>query len=540
MTKTFHTTCNTVLEWGYTSGKAYADPFNQVELDLAFSGPDGQELRLPAYWSGGQEWRVRFSAPQPGRYTFRTTCSDPDNESMHAQHGEVEADPYTGDNPLFRHGGLRPSADRRYLEHLDGTPFFWLGDTWWMALTDRLKWPEEFKIWVEDRATKGFTVVHMVAGLFPDMPAFDPRGKNEGGYAWETDFERVNPAFFDQADLKVQWAVGCGLTPLIVGAWGYYLPWLGLERMKKHWRYLAARWSAYPVLWCLAGEVSMPWYLSERKEAEPEEQRAGWTEVGKYLREIDAYRRPVTAHTAAMMDSAKELIDPAPLDFNFIQTGHGNLTVAIGAAKRTHDVITSTSLFPVIQGEVCYEGILGSALQDVQRFLFWSSILQGAGGYSYGANGLWQINRPGKPYGPSPHGMAWGGYAWPEALQLPGAAQIALGKKLLERYRWWLFEPHQEWVTPHAGGEDYFQPYAAGIAGEVRMVYFPWPVAPWVKPFPRILGLEKGVIYNAFYFNPLTGQEYPAGQAQDDQDGAWRVPMPESGVDIVLVLERAV
>ena len=72
MTKIFHTTCNTVLEWGYTSGKAYSDPFNQVELDVAFCNPEGQELRVPAYWCGGQEWRVRFSAPQPGRYTFRT------------------------------------------------------------------------------------------------------------------------------------------------------------------------------------------------------------------------------------------------------------------------------------------------------------------------------------------------------------------------------------------------------------------------------------------------------------------------------------
>jgi hypothetical protein len=282
----------------------------------------------------------------------------------------------------------------------------------------------------------------------------------------------------------------------------------------------------------------MPWYLSERKQAEPEEQRAGWTEVGRYLRQIDAFCRPVTAHTAAMMDSAKELTDPAPLDFNFIQTGHGNLNVAIDAAKRTHDVIASTVLHPVMQGEVCYEGILGSATQEVQRFLFWSSMLQGASGFSYGANGLWQINRPEKPYGPSPHGMAWGGPAWPEALQLPGARQIALGKKLLERYPWWEFQPHPEWVEPHAGGENYFQPYAAGIPSQVRMVYFPWPLAPWVKPIPQIRGLEQGVIYNAFYYDPANGLEYPVGQAMGDDDGVWTICMPPTMVDIVLVLEK--
>ncbi len=210
----------------------------------------------------------------------------------------------------------------------------------------------------------------MVAGLFPDMPAFDPRGKNEGGYAWETGFERINPAFFDQADLKVQWLIRNEIVPLIVGAWGYYLPWLGVERMKKHWRYLVARWGAYPVVWCLAGEVTMPWYLSERKEADQLDQRAGWAEVGNYLKQIDPYHRPITAHTAYYGDSAKELTDPTSLDFNFIQTGHGNLNVAIGAAKRTHEVLRSTSLHPVVQGELCYEGILGVAWQDVQRFCF--------------------------------------------------------------------------------------------------------------------------------------------------------------------------
>jgi len=38
-----------------------------------------------------------------------------------------------GEDILFRHGQLRVSIDRRYLEHLDGTPFFWLGDAWWMG-----------------------------------------------------------------------------------------------------------------------------------------------------------------------------------------------------------------------------------------------------------------------------------------------------------------------------------------------------------------------------------------------------------------------
>ena len=37
--------------------------------------------------------------------------------------------PYAGSNALYRHGILRPHKSGRFLEHADGVPFYWLGDT---------------------------------------------------------------------------------------------------------------------------------------------------------------------------------------------------------------------------------------------------------------------------------------------------------------------------------------------------------------------------------------------------------------------------
>jgi len=45
--------------------------------------------------------------------------------------------------------------------------------------------------------------------------------------------------------------------------------------MKRHWRYLVARWGAYPVVWCLAGEGTMPYYLSIAKERDAAEHAPG-------------------------------------------------------------------------------------------------------------------------------------------------------------------------------------------------------------------------------------------------------------------------
>jgi hypothetical protein len=108
-------------------------------------------------------------------YRFQTECSDTRNAGLHGVRGEVTITPYTGENPLFRHGPVRVADDLRHFAYADGSPFFWLGDTSWMGLTKRLTWPEDFQQLTADRRAKGFTVVQIVAGLYPDMPAFDER-----------------------------------------------------------------------------------------------------------------------------------------------------------------------------------------------------------------------------------------------------------------------------------------------------------------------------------------------------------------------------
>jgi hypothetical protein len=276
--RTYYATQRLVQEWGFTSGKAYADPFNQVELNVIFTDPQGQEHRMPTFWAGGQTWRVRFSAAKIGKYTFRTVSNDASDPDLHDQRGEIMVSEYTGDNLLLRHGPVQTAADHLHFKHEDGTPFFWLGDTWWMGLCHRLRWPDDFQTLAADRVSKGFTVIQIIAGLYPDMPAFDPRGANEAGYPWEADYARISPRYFDMADLRIQELVNRGLVPCIVGCWGYFLGFMGMPKIRQHWRNMVARWGAYPVIWCLAGEGTMPYYLSENKSADSAAQKTGWTE----------------------------------------------------------------------------------------------------------------------------------------------------------------------------------------------------------------------------------------------------------------------
>ncbi|MCS7060034.1 MAG: DUF4038 domain-containing protein [Anaerolineae bacterium] len=534
MPLSYHASVHAAIEFEFRSSAAYSDPFSQIELDVVFSAPNGRIMRVPAFWAGDHEWRVRFAPPEPGVYTFETVCSDRSNAGLHGHTGTVIAQPYAGQNPLLQHGFPQVAPDKRHFQYADGSPFFWLGDTWWMGLCNRLSWPDDFQMLAADRRVKGFSVIQIVAGLYPDMPWRDPRGANEAGYPWSENFEQINPAYFDMADLRIRWLVKSGFVPCIVGCWGYFLPWMGVNKLKQHWRYLVARWGAYPVFWCLAGEGTMPYYLSEDREGDCLKQKAGWTEVARYLREIDPYHHPITIHPT---DNARDQVDdPSVLDFDMLQTGHGGYESIPNTVSSIRSAVERAPTMPAMVGEVCYEGILEGSREEIQRFMFWSTMLIGAAGFTYGANGIWQLNNPGQPFGPSPHGSSWGDIPWQEAVRLPGSTQLGLARRLLERYPWQHFEPHQDWITPASIGEHYLAPYCAGIPGGVRVIYVPRPIAAW-SPSHWVTGLGAHSTHTAFLFNPKTGAEISLGTIQTNAEGRWRIPVLPLIQDWVIVID---
>jgi hypothetical protein len=523
-----------ISEWAFHSVKTYVDPFNDIELDVVVTDPQGREERVPAFWAGEHVWRIRYTPHSAGSYSYRTICSDPHNPNLHGQAGAIEVSTYNGGNPLLKHGAIRVASDRLHFEHEDGTPFFWLGDTWWMGLCKRLGWPEDFQTLLRDRAKKGFTVVQIVAGLYPDMPPFDVRGENEAGYAWEPDFARINPHYFDMADLRIQCLVDNGLVPCIVGCWGFFLPLMGVTKVKEHWRYIVARWGAYLVIWCLAGEGTMPYYLSKNKSEDSANQKRGWTELGRYVRSIDPFRHPITIHPTS---SARDTVeDQSVLDFDMLQTGHND----VWSIPNTVDQVTGNLLrmprMPVLVGEVTYEGSIQQNRQQVVRFMFWSCLLSGAGGHTYGAGGIWEVQTQAHPYGASPWGGGYGDLPWDIAYKYPGSQQIGWGKELLTRYEWWRLEPHAEWVEPHWTKENYLLPYAAGIPGELRVVYIPLNM--W--ELPKMMNLEPHVAYEAFWFDLATGKEYPVGKVLPEPNGTYQLPRSKhiDLVDWIFVLEN--
>ncbi len=180
------------FETSYETTKHYAKPFTDVEVNVVFSS-GGKQWMVPAFWAGGSKWTVRFAPPAEGDYKYRVESTDKSNADLNGSERTLHVTAYQGQNPLLKHGLLRISANKRHLEHADGRPFFWLGDTWWKGLCKRLTW-KGFQELAADRKAKGFSVVQIVCGVYPDEGLFEPRWENEGGKPYlARDFTVVNP-----------------------------------------------------------------------------------------------------------------------------------------------------------------------------------------------------------------------------------------------------------------------------------------------------------------------------------------------------------
>jgi hypothetical protein len=168
------------------------------------------------------------------------------------------------------------------------------------------------------------------------------------------------------------------------------------------------------------------------------------------------------------------------------------------------------------------------------RRMFWICMMNGASGHTYGANGIWQCNRPGEPHGKSPHGGSYGKIPWNEAMRLPGSKQLGLAKALFMKYQWQQFEPHSEWVRLSQSGEPNeisSQPQATGIPDTVRIIFVPESKA------IQVIDLGKNR-WSASYFDPVTGEVKSIGPVSTNDAGIWACP-PPAGVehDWVVVLE---
>lgn len=526
----------------------YQDPFNEIDMDIHVRDKQGCKWKIPCFWSGGKVWKARFSAPHEGLYTYVSECSVPEDSGLNDVSGSITVKAYDGKNPLYIHGPLRIMEDGRHFMFYDNTPFFWLGDTWWNVLSSRMSEYEEVEFLAKDRKEKGFTLVSLVNGFWCDLEPWDKRLANEAGFAWTEGFKTINPEYYNIADKKIAAIADAGMVMAIASAWGFYIGLMGVRKMKRHVRYMIARWGAWPVVWLTAGETSQPFYDDQGTERESqitETAKHDWTDVLEYLKNIDPYHRLVTVHSRYNRMSLDEIDNPDFLDFIAFQAGvhDGDKKMVAEQVKTlTRRGLSAVPERPVVNAETCYEGMLYKCGPELQRWLFWHAVLDGCAGWTYGANGIFTASHENDPFGVAYYGTNWGEQTWQEAVKFEGAKQVGACRKYLDHYKWWELIPAPEIADDPEAKTDYEKTAVARTKDGLIIAYMQRNIRlmdPTNYPYcVRFKNLEPDICYHILAYNPIRDYEISLGEAKVQADGKISTPGLPILQDWVVVLSR--
>ena len=531
-------TVNVVVELALVAVNAYPVPLVDVIVTAAFtSDASGAVVSRGAFFDGGGVFRVRFAPPSAGTWRWRTSSTVTNDTGLHGVTGAIAVAPYAGANPLYAHGFMRASADGRRLEHGDGTPFRWLGDTRWMAADLELGRPcnapanascgagpaAVFDLIVADRLAKNFTVFqtyfHGDQSLWWEDPGTWSR---INASSFQT---RLDPMLDALAARGTLAALGVGLHEMSVA-----MPADALTRLGA---YTAARYGAHPLVWITAQEVNAP-----------NANASAWAIVAEQLY-YGSQQQPLSAHmwvgpnSSAPFAPVFEYGDKPWHAWFATQGGHTGMGVRTKAHYKAYwdfrSPLTGAPV-PFLEAEAMYENIICGprfAFANDTRIAAWKASLCGSLGFTYGAAAVWLFkydlaDQTGEAYNPN----TWW---WPN-LALPGSTQVGLmstwlagvwGGRLAEvtpRFSdpaWCDFADDEATVLATVADDIFVvYSYGAGTAlGELR-------------------GLAQAT-YAGAWLDTRTGAAVPlAAPVQPDSSGAWQITAKPSADDYALVLTR--
>lgn len=64
------------FEAAVTNTRSYSDPYNDVDLNVTYSRPNGTTVNFGGFYDGGQTWRIRFMPDQLGTWQYSASFSD--------------------------------------------------------------------------------------------------------------------------------------------------------------------------------------------------------------------------------------------------------------------------------------------------------------------------------------------------------------------------------------------------------------------------------------------------------------------------------
>jgi hypothetical protein len=457
---------------------------------------------------------VRFSPNLPGRWTFKSACSDKANKGLNDQTGEFVCTAAIATTRFARHGQIHVAGDRRHFEHADGTPFFWLADSVWNGA--RISAIKDWKLYASVRSSQGFTVAQWTA-----TPGADAHGVRAFS---GTERISINPNFFKPLDAKLEALSRAGILSAIVpfghmdGSESATLP---DDQIALLLRYIEARWGADPVAWLLPFD----------RETETNN-IARWKKPGAAIFGV-SHRAPVLVSAGQRQQILDEFRDQTWVDA-FAYEPLSDLTdeaLKLATSGPFANEWKKEPTRPVIPSAP-YENALARDSKKrftsdaVRRAIYSSLLLSPPAGVSYGAQGVidWDktLDQPPKRKAALP--------LWHRALFMPAAKQIGHLSKFVSGIDFWRLRPQPGFVSVQPGmlSPERFIASAGTEAKDCSLVYVPQERTLEIV----IEALPSSPSVN--WFNPRTGQNTPGVAVVGGR--SCQFPTPEPG-DWLLVMK---
>jgi hypothetical protein len=447
----------------------------------------------------------------------------------------IQCNDYTGPYAIYQHGFLKVSANGRYFDYADGTPFFYLGDTHWLFLHERFEnsnvpgVPSQFKYTVDKRVEQGFTVFQSEAIHIPHG-SVHPNADEEAHCDLRDGLTAADLPGFANMDRKFAYVADHGLVHSHASiTWalepikntGYYTP----AYMAKLGRYWAARYGAYPVLWTVAQEIDPNMY-----KAYDASTIGLWYAGAQAIADNDAYAQPLGAHLQAIGRGIQGPDGSSWGNKPYHKWWPVQMQDDLAGFSIAKTFWHNTPAKPVVLYESPYE----SFWTDTKgaRGAGYKAFQWGMYGYGYGANGIWNDLYSTGDSG-TDYEMPNRYLGWYDGANLPGAGQLKYLKNFYTALNWWKLVPRfddPEWSAfndpPHSFlSSDGAITYVVYFFGEGNRT-------------GTLKGMATGIAYEASWFNPRAGAFIGLGSVTPTT-GQWIVPLRPSNDDWVLLVKQS-
>ncbi|MEM6470737.1 MAG: DUF5060 domain-containing protein [Planctomycetota bacterium] len=305
-----------VAEFDFKTDLVPADPF-EVDFGAVFQHPEGELQRVPGFYNGEADWRLRFCPEKTGQWEFTTYSSLPE---LTGRKGKINV---VSNSREWQKGPIQISPkNRQRFQYADGSPYFVMAFEldWLFALdaenADGTPLAHELASTVADY---GFNQVVMNVYAYdatwgektkiaPDHNFAKPTVFPFGGTNEEPDFSTLNVTFFQRLDRVIELLNERQVVAhLMIYVWNKQVNWPAPESGadNRYFDYVIKRYQAYP---------NLIWDISKEALDYGRDDMGYITRRIDRLKRIDAHNRLVTVHDYKYCDAF-----PGKVDFISIQ-----------------------------------------------------------------------------------------------------------------------------------------------------------------------------------------------------------------------------